>query len=278
MKDKVVVITGANSGIGKVTATALAKMGSKIVMVCRNLERAKVAQNEIIQQSNNENIDLMLCDLSLQGSILNFSEKFKQKYDHIDVLINNAGMYLPERQETEEGIEYTIALNHMGYFLTTELLLDCLKESPKARIINVSSDGHRIGKINFDDFQYTHKYNGLKVYCDSKLMNIYFTTELARRLKGTNITTNCLHPGAVATNFAQQESSLFGWAFKLVKPFLISSESGAKTSIYLASSSEVEDSSGQYFVRCKKRKASRLARNQEIAKRLWEKSEELKIL
>ena len=194
MKGKVCVVTGANSGIGKETALALAGMGATVVMVVRSIERGEKAKNEILSQTTNASIDLMTCDISLMESIRHFATEFKQKYTQLDVLINNAGAVFNNRQATKEGFERTVAANYIGPFLLTNELLPLLKASAPSRIINVSSGLHKSGKIDLNDLQSTKNYNGMKVYSNSKLMVIMFTYELARRLEGTAVTVNCSNP------------------------------------------------------------------------------------
>lgn len=277
MKDKICLVTGANSGIGKCTALGLAKAGAAVVMVCRDRERGETALKEIRKESGNKNVELMLCDLSSQKQIRKLAADFKAKYKNLHVLANNAGLILGERLTTEDGLEYTFAVNHLAYFLLTHLLTDILKASAPSRIVNVSSFGHNFGRIYFDDLQLERGYNDLRAYNQSKLANIMFTYELARRLEGTGVSANCLHPGGVATNFGR-ESSLLMKSFMLLGRLtftLISSEKGAETSVYLASSDDVQDVSGQYFV--KKRAVRSSGRSYDVSaqKRLWKISEEL---
>ncbi|MFN8578324.1 MAG: SDR family oxidoreductase [Candidatus Sericytochromatia bacterium] len=273
---KICIVTGANSGVGKVTALELAKMGAEVIMVCRNQKKGEEALDEILIKSKNNKVKLMLCDFSSQKSIRAFVDEFKSKYDKLHILVNNAGLIIPERKLTEDGIELTFAINHIGYFLTTNLLLDLLKNSAPSRIVNVASDAHKAGHINFNDINYeNNKYKSMNVYCDSKLANILFTKELAKRLKGTNVTANCLHPGVVNTNFANDYAEKFGFIAKIVKSFLITPEKGAETQIYLASSSEVEGITGEYFDKKKIKTPSKEARDPEIAEKLWKISERM---
>lgn len=273
---KICIVTGANSGVGKITALELAKMGAEVIMVCRNQKKGEEALADILLKSKSNKVKLMLCDFSSQKSIRAFVEEFKSQYNKLHILVNNAGLIIPERKLTEDGIESTFAINHLGYFLTTNLLLDLLKDSAPSRIVNVSSEGHKIGHINFNDINYeNNKYKSMNVYCDSKLANILFTKELAKKLKGTNVTANCLHPGVVNTNFASDYSEKFGFISKLVKGFFITPEKGAETQIYLASSPEVEGISGEYFDKKKIKTPSKEARDAEVAEKLWKLSEKM---
>lgn len=276
MKDKICIVTGANSGIGKITALALAKKGATVVLICRNEVKGKIAQEEIMKQSENENIDLLLCDFSSQTQIRKVASAFNNKYSKLDILVNNAGLMLgKERQVSEDGIEMTFAINHLGYFLLTNLLLDSLKNAEKARIVSVSSYAHYFSKPDFDNLQLEKAYKPLKAYAISKLANILFTFELAKKLKDTNITVNCLHPGGVATNFANDSTKFFKFLFKIGKPLLISAEKGAETSIYLATSPEVENITGKYFEKKKVKKPSKFALEEANWEKMWEISEKL---
>lgn len=273
MKGKIVLITGANSGIGKATAVALAKMGAKVVMMTRLKERGEIARQEVIATSGNSDIDLMQCDLADMASIRSFAAEFHSKYEQLDVLINNAGIYVAERQETADGFEYQIGVNHLGHFLLTHLLMDLLKKSAPARIINVSSGAHIGGRINFDDLHLTKRYSSWKSYAQSKLANVLFTYELARRLEGTGVTANCLHPGFVKTRFAvDRKTEKVSPMMKVSSLFSIPPEKGAETSVYLASSPEVEGVSGKYFVRMKAASSGRNSYDPVIARKLWDLS------
>jgi NAD(P)-dependent dehydrogenase (short-subunit alcohol dehydrogenase family) len=224
-------------------------------------------------------VDLVLFDLASIASIKEGAASILQRCDRIDVLVNNAGVVLSDRRETTDGFEATLGINHLGHFVLTELLLQRIKDSAPARIVNVASTAHKgAGKgLDFDDLQSTRAYSGMKVYSKSKLANIYFTTELARRLEGTGVTVNCLHPGTVATAYGRDgdSSGVLAFGLKVIKPFILSAAQGARTSIYLASSPEVATVTGQYFVKNKVRKPSKVAQDDEAARRLWKTSEEL---
>ncbi len=275
MTGRIAVVTGANSGIGKVTARELARKGATVIMTARDEARGKAALDDVRRASGSDSVELMLCDFSSQRAIRAFGKAFREKYDALHVLVNNAGALVPERKITEDGLELTFAANHLGYFLTTELLLDRLKAAAPARIVSVASAGHtRAKSIPWDDLNSERGYSGVDAYCVSKLANILFTFELARRLEGTGVTANCLHPGAVATNFGLGGGWL-KWAVKLAQPFMIDDEKGAETQIFLASSPEVEGVSGKYFAKKKPIEASRAAKDMLAAKRLWALSEDL---
>ena len=272
MSSKVCLVTGANSGIGKETALALAKMNARVMMVCRDRARGEAALQEVKQQSGNTALELMLCDLSSQKSTRQFADDFKATHDRLDVLVNNAGVYLRKRTLTTDGIESTFAINHLAYFLLTNLLLDILKRSAPSRIINVASDAHAYGKVDFENLQGEKKYGGARAYANSKLENIVFTYALARRLEGTGVTVNCLHPGAVATGIFR---ALPKPLEAIIKLFTLSPEKGAETSIYLASSPDVEGVNGKYFVKKAVAKSSQSSYNEEAAHRLWDVSAQL---
>jgi NAD(P)-dependent dehydrogenase (short-subunit alcohol dehydrogenase family) len=272
MTGKVCVVTGANAGIGKETSIGLAKLGAAVVMVCRDAGRAEKALREIKYQSGSDRVELMICDLSSQKSIRRFADEFKQQHDRLDVLVNNAGVFLRQRSLTEDGIESTFAINHLGYFLVTHLLLDLLKKSAPSRIVNVASTAHRYGKLDVNAWVSAREYSAFGAYANSKLANVLFTYELARRLEGTDVTANCLHPGAVASNLFR---GLPGLLEALIKFVTISPERGARTSIYLASSPNVQGISGKYFARRRPEKSSEASYDLEAARRLWEVSEEL---
>lgn len=274
MAGKVCMITGANSGVGRATALELARLGATVVMVCRNRAKAEPVLEEIRRTTGNNSVELFIADLSSQQSIRTLVEAFRQRYDRLHVLLNNAGAIFLGRGETVDGLETTFALNHLGYFLLTNLLLDILKASSPARVINVSSGAHAVGTIDFDDLQGERKYSGWKAYSQSKLANVLFTVELARRLKGSGVSVNCLHPGFVRSSFATETRMARAMLF-LLRPFTITPERAAETTVYLATSPEVEQVTGRYFVRKQAVKSSRESTDPEVAWRLWQVSEEL---
>ncbi|MFX1378600.1 MAG: SDR family oxidoreductase [Promethearchaeota archaeon] len=273
MEGKVCLITGANSGIGKETAKALASMNATVVMLCISKERGEEAKKEIIEKTGNRNVDLLLCDLSSQDSIRKFVSDFKSKYKSLHVLINNAGIMLKERILSIDGIEMNFATHLIGPFLLTNLLLDDLKKSAPSRIINVASAAHKKAKIDFDDLQSENKkYSLFRVYGISKLGTVLFTYELSRRLEGTGVTVNAVHPGVVNTNLGRDQSKFSQW---FARKFFKSPEEGAKTSIYLASSPDVEGITGKYFINKEPRESSEESYNKEYANRLWKICEEI---
>jgi NAD(P)-dependent dehydrogenase (short-subunit alcohol dehydrogenase family) len=282
MKNKICIVTGSNSGIGKETALSLAKMGATVVMVVRDQERGEKVRREIVRQTGNNSVDLKICDLSLMDSIRSFAKEFKKKYDRLDVLVNNAGALFNKREVTSEGFERTFAVNYLGPFLLTHELLDLLKSSAPSRIINVSSGLAKDGKVDIDDLQSEKNYAGTKaysrvrapVYANTKLMLMMFTYELARQLKGTGVSANVLMPGFVATNLGKNSGSLSSFImFKVVRPMQVSTKKGAETSVYLASSDEVNDVTGKCFAKKKEVTTCPVSYDEELQKRLWNKTE-----
>ena len=277
MQGKICMVTGANSGIGKETALGLAQMGATVVMVCRDRARGEAAQSEIKTKSGNNGVDLLLADLSSQQSIRQLVENFRQRYTQLHVLINNAGVYMLTRRTTVDGLEMMFAVNYLAPFLLTNLLLDVLKASAPARIVNVSSGAHEAGYIKMDDLQAEKRYRSMRAYGQSKLALVLFTYELARRLEGTGVTVNCLHPGFVATNIGQGGLGFIGRTVaKFIVAFLgVSPEEGAKTSIYLASSPDVEGVTGKYFVNSRPKESAPISYSESLQRQLWEKSAKL---
>lgn len=276
MDGKIVLITGATNGIGKVAALELAKMGAQVVVVGRSREKTQAVVNEI--RAANGKVDYLLADLSSMDEVRRLATEFKSKYNRLDVLINNAGAWFSSHQETVDGYEMTFALNHLAYFVLTNLLLDMLKDSAPSRIINVSSDAHRGPALNFDDLHNKKSYStgGFGAYSQSKLANILFTYELARRLQGTNVTVNALHPGFVATGFGHNNGTLMNFMMSIMHRIAaISPEKGAETIVYLASSPEVEGISGKYFEKNKAVRSSDQSYDEAAARRLWEVSEQM---
>ncbi len=274
MNDRVCLVTGASSGIGAETAKQLALLGATMVIVGRNAEKCAGAVAWIKTQSNNTAIDFLLADLSSQKEIRALAQQFKDKYARLDVLVNNAGGYWRARQESVDGIEMTFAVNHLSYFMLTNLLLDTLIASAPARIVNVSSNMHQQGALDFDDLQSMRHYSGWTAYNNSKLMNVVFTYELARRLSGTRVTANALHPGVISTNLmsANNSSRKTGERFD---PASTGGEHGARTTVYLASSPQVEGVTGKYFVSSKAVASSPASHDEDIARRLWQVSAEM---
>lgn len=276
MTGKICLVTGATNGIGKATAQALAQMGATVVIVGRDAQKAEQVTGEIRAASGNQNVDLLLADLSSQQDIWRLAAEFKTKYSQLHVLLNNAGGTFATRQLSVDGIEMTFALNHLAYFLLTNLLLDTIKASAPARIINVSSDAHSGGKIDFENLQGERSYSSFGPYGNSKLANILFTTELARRLEGTGVTANALHPGLTSTGFGKNNPGFLMKIMGVVIPLIARSpEKGAGTSIYLASSPEVQSTTGRYFVDCKVTQPAPQAADRAVARRLWDVSAEM---
>jgi NAD(P)-dependent dehydrogenase (short-subunit alcohol dehydrogenase family) len=272
MAGRICMVTGANRGIGRAIALGLAKMGATVVMVCRHPERGEAAQAEIQAISGNPDVDLLIADLASLTSIRQMADAFKNRYQHLHVLINNAGVTKKKGTLTDEGLEMTFAVNHLGPFLLTHLLLDVLKASAPARIINVSSMVHKWGKIDFEDLQGERQYGMDKAYNQSKLANVLFTYELARRLEGTGVTVNSLHPGMVVTDFGREYTGFKGVMSRLWQVFMKSPEEGAETPIYLASSPEVKGISGKYYVNMKAVRSSKATYDVDLARRLWQVS------
>lgn len=272
MTGKVCLVTGANSGIGKVTARVLAEMGAHVIMVSRDSQPSRRVLGEIREAAGAESVELFTCDLSSQREIRSLAARLHERYDRLDVLINNAGVIKQQREVTVDGLDATFATNHLAYFLVTNLLLDLIKKSAPARIINVASVAHTSAILDFDDLQSEKAYRAMSVYGRSKLANILFTYELARRLAGTAVTANCLHPGVIATGIAREMPSPIKLALKLLfkRP-----RKGAETTIYLATSSEVEGVTGKYFVDKKQVTSSAASYDRTVADRLWHVSEEL---
>tara|TARA_B100001142_G_scaffold58998_1_gene57862 strand:- start:113 stop:961 length:849 start_codon:yes stop_codon:yes gene_type:complete len=273
--NKNILITGATSGIGKAAALKLSLLGANIFFVARNQQKAQLLVDEISEISDKEAVPI-IADLSSQADIRSVAQVFNSFNIPLHVLLNNAGLINKERKETVDGLEEVFAINHIAYFLLTMLLLDRLKEANNSRIVNVSSGAHAFVKgFNFEDYQAKNTYKPFQVYGYSKLANILFTKKLSDILKEDNITVNCLHPGVVGTSFGQNNGNLQKILFYIAKPFMRSSEKGAETSIYLCSSSNVSDISGEYFYNCKLAKTTKWAQSQDDADRLWDLSKNL---
>ncbi len=276
MAGKICMVTGANSGIGKETALGLAKMGATVVMVCRNRAKGEAAQSAIKQQSGNESVDLLLANFASLQSVRQLAISFTQQYSRLDVLVNNAGSFFGRRMVSVDGYEMTFAVNHLASFLLTNLLLDILKASAPARIVNVSSDAQMAGILNFDDLQMSKRYRMFGAYAQSKLANTLFTYALARRLEGTGVTVNCLHPGVVATNIWSQALPGFLRPLAGVSRFFgITAAEGARTSLYLATSPAVEGVTGQYFASSQAKSSAKISYDPAIQERLWQVSAQL---
>ncbi len=269
------MITGASSGLGKVTAIELARMGARLTLVCRNRARGEAIVAEIRHRTGNDAVTLMLADLSVQQSIRELAAALLADREPLHVLVNNAGVFNLRRELTADGIEAVFAVNHLSYFMLTMLLLERLRQSAPARIVNVASAAHRHGTIDFDDLGGARRFRPMRIYAQSKLANILFTYELARRLEGSGVSVNCAHPGGVATGLGANNGALAKLLMPLIGLFMRSPERGAVTQIYLASSAEVEGVSGQYFVDCKPARSSAQSYDLALARRLWEVSERM---
>jgi NAD(P)-dependent dehydrogenase (short-subunit alcohol dehydrogenase family) len=272
---KICLVTGATSGIGVVTARELARLGGTVIVVGRNRKKCLAEVQRLRRACGERSADFILADLSSQSDIRRVAQEFKDRYNHLDVLVNNAGANFMKRELSVDGLEMTLALNHLAYFLLTNLLLDFLKASKSARIVNVSSSAHSTGKINFDDLQGEKHYDRLEAYAQSKLANLLFTYALARRLSGSQVTVNSLHPGAVATNLGSNNGWLKIKLRNLLRREYLSPKEGARTSIYLATSPEVEGITGRYFYESQEIHSSEASYNLPDGEKLWRVSEVL---
>jgi NAD(P)-dependent dehydrogenase (short-subunit alcohol dehydrogenase family) len=275
MKGKTVLVTGATNGIGLVTARELARLGAQVTIVSRNADKC-AAVAEAIKTETGKPVDFIAADLSTLAGIMQVAAGFKQRHTHLHVLVNNAGGFFNKRLITPDGLEMTFALNHLNYFLLTNLLLDVLKASAPTRVVNVASGIHMGARLDFDNLQGEKRYTGLRAYGQSKLANVLFTYELARRLKETGVTVNALHPGYVNTGLSLNNGFFFRVFAKLsARLFGRTPEEGAQTSIYLAASPEVEGVTGEYFVNCKPAQSSPESYNKASAEKLWQISLEM---
>jgi NAD(P)-dependent dehydrogenase (short-subunit alcohol dehydrogenase family) len=271
MEGRVCVVTGATAGIGQATAAALAGMGATVVLVARNANKARATREVIVRSAGHARVETVIADLGVQAQVRAAAEEIRTRYPAIHVLVNNAAIYTKTRQETPDGMEMQLAVNHLAPFLLTHLLLDALRAGGPARVVTVSSEAHHRASFSWDDIQMRRKYGALRAYCNAKLFNILFTRELARRVPAVEVTANAMHPGVVGT------ALLFGgWApLRLLKPFIRTAEEGARTAIYLASSPDIAGITGEYFKDEKPRHPSRAAQHDESARRLWQVSAEL---
>ncbi len=279
MQGKVVVVTGANTGIGFETAVGVAARGATTVLACRNRAKAEAAAREVVTRTWNEDVAVVDLDLADLASVRRAADEVRTRWDRLDVLVNNAGGTWSARQVTAQGFEYTFGVNHLGHFSFTTRLLDRLAGSSPGRVVNVTSVGHHFASkgMRFDDLQSERHYEGMEVYCRAKLANVLFTVELARRLEGTGVTANAAHPGWVRSRFGMDGdlSGLTGLGIRLIRPFQITPARGARTSVFLATSSRVAGRTGEYWVRCKPGHMAAKARDPAAAARLWEESERL---
>jgi retinol dehydrogenase-12 len=269
MDGKVCMVTGATSGIGKVTARELLRKGAMLVMVGRSQERCDITAEQFRKDTGSELVDYLVADLSSQAEVRRLANDFLGRYDRLDVLVNNAGGFFMKRQESVDGIEMTFALNHLNYFLLTHLLLECVQASAPARIVNVSSNGHRGARINFDDLQGERIYSGWRAYAQSKLANVLHAYQLSRRLDAGRVTVNALHPGFVSTRLARNNGLVFQLVMPLMRIIARSPEEGARTSVYLATSPQVQGVTGKYFEDSQVVPADPAADDEATAQRLW---------
>lgn len=270
---KVAIVTGANSGMGLATTAALCDAGAKVIMLCRSEERGREALAKLNEKEERQ-VELLLCDLGDYDSVREFARAVKAKYKRIDILVNNAGFISLDRQETKEGLERQFGINHIGHFLLTMLLLKNMGEG--TRIVNVASGAHKVGRIHFEDINLKKHFNVITAYSQSKLANVLFTRELARRVAERGITVNCCHPGAVATNIGIDRDTGFGKTVTgLLKPFFQTPEEGARTAIFLAMDESVKNVSGEYFYRCRIAKSSRRSKDMRLARKLFTLSKNL---
>lgn len=276
MKDKIVMVTGATAGIGKVTAREIAQQGATVIVVGRNREKSEAVAQEIRSKTGNSTVTSMVADLAAQADIRRLATEFYSRYDRLNVLVNNAGAVNTKRLESPDGIELTFALNHLNYFLLTHLLLPALKAAPSARIVNVASDAHAGSQLDFNDLEYKERwYNPFGAYAQSKLANIMFTYELARRLQGSTITANALHPGFVSTRFGTNNGGIFNLVPFMARLLGVNEDKGAQTNIYLATSPEVEGVSSAYFSEGRLAKSNKASYDSAAQKRLWQISEQM---
>lgn len=272
---KTALITGANAGMGRVTALELARQGYEVLLLCRNRQKGEAALADIRRKTANEHLHLIPCDLSSQADIRRVAAQICERFPVLDVLVNNAGAVNNDYEETVDGLETTFAVNHLAYFLLTNLLLDSLKAAPAARIVVLSSQAQAMGKLPWNNLNLKGDYSGWRAYCNSKLMNLLFTFALARRLKGTTVSVNAVHPGAVRSNFGRSNGGFVGGLFKVFAFALRSAEKGAETPIWLATSPDVAGVTGRYFSDQKPLKAQSVAYDATDQERLWRVSNEL---
>ncbi|MDP6870128.1 MAG: SDR family oxidoreductase [Candidatus Poseidoniaceae archaeon] len=275
MADRVCIVTGGNSGIGFELCRGMAAAGYHVVMVSRGIKRGQKALNKLQMEFGN-NVEMMLCDMSDLRNITKLYSEFINKFDRLDVLLNNAGALWGKKLRTTQGQEMTFGVNHLGYFVMTQTFLPILKTTENSRIINTASEAHKMSRLNLEDLNFENRrYSQWLTYSNSKLCNILFTRELARRLEGTNVITHCFHPGVVRTRFAEDASGPMRLFWPLVRIFMIGSKRGAKTGLHLALSNEAGKSSGQYWINKKRRRGNRAARNDDNATKLWIRTEEI---
>jgi NAD(P)-dependent dehydrogenase (short-subunit alcohol dehydrogenase family) len=276
MQGKTVLVTGANQGIGKATAIALAEQGANVVILSRNPEKGRAALHDVEAASRGGKAELLVADYASLADVRRAAVEFRASHKRLDVLVNNAGLIVPERHATRDGLEETFQVNHVAPFLLTTELLDLIKASAPARIVNVSSEAHRHATMHWEDLQFAStRYKSFRAYGQSKLANVLFTYELARRLEGTGVTANVLHPGVVASGFGQTYSGALSFVIGLAKPFMLTNEQGARTSVYVASSPEVEGVTGKYFSKCRAIRSNAVSYDEASQRKLWSLSLEM---
>ncbi len=277
LRGKTALVTGASSGIGKVTASALATMGATVYLVCRNRAKGGQVQQEIKELAGHDRVFLIVADLAEQAQVRRAAQEFLNTGEPLHILHNNAGITNTARRETVDGIEETFAVNHLAYFLLTNLLLDRLKESAPARIVNVASDAHYFVRgMQFDDLEYENQYKTFKVYGQSKLANLLFALALAPKLVGTDVTVNSVHPGVVTTGLGMQNGGFLSKIVPVIGGLLFRSpEKGAESSIYVCTSPALNDVSGKYYANCRQKTPKPWARDVEAAEKLWKISEQM---
>ncbi|MDQ0207822.1 SDR family oxidoreductase [Alkalicoccobacillus murimartini] len=275
MSQKVAIVTGANSGMGLATSVDIANTGVHVIMLCRNEQRGKEAVEKAEKQLTNGSVELQLCDLASLEDIRSYAEGFNHSQQQLDIIVANAGVVATKRQETKDGYESMLGVNHLGHFLLINLLLERLIHSSDGRIVIVSSGAHKWGKLDFNNLQLTSGYNVMKGYGQSKLANVLFARKLAKQLKGTNVSVNSLHPGAVATNLGVDRDTGFGKAIhRVLKPFFLTPEQGSRTAVYLATNPNLKGKSGEYYIKEKPAAISKRAADDALAEKLWNWSRE----
>jgi NAD(P)-dependent dehydrogenase (short-subunit alcohol dehydrogenase family) len=275
MKGKIVVVTGASSGIGKASAAGIAALGAHTVLVSRTEKRGRKAMDEIARRTPGTSLDLLVADLSTIAALRGLTDAFRARYDRLDVLFNNAGILTARRKVTADGFEEQFFVNYLSYYLLTGLLFETLRASAPSRIINMTSSSHSSGTVDFHDLQMERNYRGWQQYANTKLMSMVFTYALARRIEGTGVTANCLHPGVIHTNLLRNFSSILNLLFHALQRFFKQPEDGAETPVYLASSTEVEGVSGKYFRYCRPMDTTAESNDRGVQERLWAESERL---
>jgi len=275
MAQRICMVTGASSGIGKETSRKLAELGATVVLVCRNQKRGEKAMSEIKDASNNAEVELLVADFASLDSVRALAKEYLKKHDSLHVLVNNVGGVNVTRSLTADGFETTFQVDYLSHFLLTNLLLEVLEKSAPSRIINVSSASHYRGHLNFDDLQMKKRYGVMKAYSQAKLAQVLFTYELSKRLEGTGVTVNSLHPGAVATNIWKSPMGPFSFLGNISRLFLLSPERGAETPVYLASSQEVDGATGRYYDHMREKQSSTESYDRATAEKLWDESEKL---